>query len=100
MNDRRLFFSSTFNTRDLGGIRTIANKLTRFRSIVRSDAIDLFSKDDWKWLSEYGVLMLIDLRNVDEISPIRWPSEFERMQIALDGGSDASFWAAWKETGK
>lgn len=100
MSERNLQFSGSFNTRDLGGILTTKNTYTRFRSIIRSDAIDGFTANDWAQLANYGVRSLIDLRNEDEAGSRSWPGEFERIQIALDSGVDQQFWAAWRETGK
>jgi protein-tyrosine phosphatase len=100
MTTRELIFEGTFNTRDLGGLATTAGSRTCFRSVIRSDAPDEFTADDWLKLENYGVRTLIDLRNSDEIGRRDWPGEFERIHIPLDGGADAGFWAEWRDTGK
>jgi protein-tyrosine phosphatase len=99
MIDRQIQLSATFNTRDLGGMTTSSNRLTRFRSILRSDSLDLLTSNDWEKLASYGVRTLIDLRNENEITRRIWPREFVRVHIPLDGGNDPFFWAKWKDTG-
>jgi protein-tyrosine phosphatase len=60
---------------------------TRFRQLIRSDALDPKSLD----LAEYGVRTVIDLRNDDERQP-----GIENLHIPLDATEDREFWSVWE----
>jgi protein-tyrosine phosphatase len=60
---------------------------TRFRQLIRSDAVDPSLPD----LAEYGVRTVIDLRNHDERPP-----GVENLHLPLDATEDREFWSVWE----
>jgi protein-tyrosine phosphatase len=57
---------SAFNARDLGGY-PCESGVTRWRTFVRADSLSALDEGDIKFLLEYGVDTVIDLRSADEI---------------------------------
>lgn len=66
---RDLDWDGCFNVRDLGGLPTSAGGETRWRSIVRADALDRLTERGWRQVVGYGVRTIVDLRNDDERTP-------------------------------
>lgn len=64
---RRILFKKTYNIRDLGDIPISLKKATKTHQFVRSDALVDLDKDEIKYLKEYGIKVIIDLRNQQEI---------------------------------
>ena len=65
MTERTLVWEGCLNVRDLGGHPTPAGP-TRFRSVVRADAIDRLSDAGWQALVGYGIRRVVDLRTPGE----------------------------------
>lgn len=74
--DRRLRLPGTRNLRDVGGYPAGAGRRTRWRTLLRTDALDLLPRSSQDALVDHGLRCVIDLRWADEISS--WPSVFER----------------------
>ncbi|CDZ25509.1 tyrosine-protein phosphatase [Neorhizobium galegae] len=65
--ERLIALEGAHNVRDLGGYRTADGGLTRWRSILRGDALHALSAADIDTLLENGLTTVIDLRNAHEI---------------------------------
>jgi protein tyrosine/serine phosphatase len=60
-------FDGLYNFRDLGGLSLGGHRITRRKSLYRSDALDRVSPRDREYiLGEAGVRVLIDLRTAEE----------------------------------
>jgi protein-tyrosine phosphatase len=86
-----------FNVRDLGGLRTVDGRRTRWRAVVRGDSLGCLSARGWEQLEAHGVRTVIDLRNEDE-----WgedaaprPPSIKTIRIPLDEADDHEFWDDW-----
>jgi protein-tyrosine phosphatase len=66
--DRLIALDGAHNVRDLGGYATGKGGLTRWRSILRGDALHALSEMDIGTLIEHGLTTVIDLRSEDEIA--------------------------------
>lgn len=58
----RLPLEGTLNTRDLGGYPTKDNTVTKFHVFIRSDRLTDITDKDSKFLKNYGITDIIDLR--------------------------------------
>lgn len=67
--------AGTRNTRELGGYRNRSGILLKNHSILRSDALHKMTAEDARFLSEYGVRCVIDLRFPEERR--RFPDRME-----------------------
>jgi protein-tyrosine phosphatase len=96
--DRHLDWEGCFNARDLGGIPTRDGPETRWRALVRSDALDGLSEAGWAAVHDYGVRTVVDLRNDDErrgADAAPRPSAVETIHVPLDASEDREFWSVW-----
>ncbi|MCQ1853954.1 tyrosine-protein phosphatase [Neorhizobium galegae] len=66
--ERLIALEGAHNVRDLGGYQTSNGGLTRWRSILRGDALHRLSKADIETLLDNGLATVIDLRNAQEIA--------------------------------
>ncbi|MEA5002236.1 MAG: tyrosine-protein phosphatase [Christensenella sp.] len=57
-----LSLSGAYNVRDLGGYPADEDKTTKCKSFLRADSLANLSADDRKFLYDYGVRLVIDLR--------------------------------------
>lgn len=73
---RHLRVPGTRNLRDVGGYPAGAGRRTRWRTLMRTDALDLLPRTSQDALVAHGLRCVIDLRWDDEIAS--WPSVFER----------------------
>ncbi|WP_430333655.1 tyrosine-protein phosphatase [Rhodococcus sp. ACT016] len=64
---RRLVLPGTHNLRDVGGY-TAGTRTTRWRKLLRSDALHTIEQDGRDTLAEIGLGLVIDLRENDEIA--------------------------------
>jgi len=85
-SQRSLNWPGCYNARDLGGLPLVDGGETRWRQLIRSDAVDPKLAD----LADYGVRTVIDLRNDDERPP-----GVENIHIPLDATEDREFWSVW-----
>lgn len=72
--ERHIRLSGAFNVRDLGGYASTAGGTTRWRSLLRADALHQLSPEDIDTLLGLGLRTVIDLRSDAEIA--RQPSSF------------------------
>ncbi|WP_283193363.1 tyrosine-protein phosphatase [Rhizobium sp. AN80A] len=66
--NRLIALEGAHNVRDLGGYRTAGGNSTRWRSILRGDALHDLSAADIEALLGHGLATVIDLRNAHEIA--------------------------------
>ncbi len=66
--DRHLPLPGTRNLRDVGGYPTRVGRVTRWRTLLRTDSLDLLPATSQQVLVDLGLRQAIDLR---------WPSELE-----------------------
>jgi protein-tyrosine phosphatase len=71
---RLLKLEGTYNTRDIGGYRTLDGGLTKWKTVVRSDNLASLAPSAQQALLDYGVQVVIDIRSAWEIQ--RWPHVF------------------------
>ena len=64
----RILLKNVLNIRDLGGFSTKDNKKIKYHKIIRSSVIDRITKDEIDYFVKNNVLVVIDLRDSDEIS--------------------------------
>jgi protein-tyrosine phosphatase len=65
---RRLEWDGCYNTRDLGGLRTVDGRDTRRHTLVRSDNLSRLTDAGWQALLAYGIRTILDLRTTWERS--------------------------------
>jgi protein-tyrosine phosphatase len=87
VSSRSLSWPGCYNARDLGGLPLVGGGETRWRQLIRSDAVDPESPA----LADYGVRTVIDLRNDDERPP-----DVENVHVPLDANEDREFWDVWE----
>ena len=63
---RHLAWPQCYNTRDLGGLPARDGKVTRWRSVIRSDMLNRLTETGQQALLDYGVKTIIDLRSPQE----------------------------------
>lgn len=66
--ERHIRLEAAFNVRDLGGYRTANGSTTRWRSLLRADALHELTDRDVDALLELGLRTVIDLRTEREIA--------------------------------
>jgi protein-tyrosine phosphatase len=91
---RHLDWDGSSNARDLGGLPVGADRQTRWRAVIRADAVDRLTSAGWSALEAYGVRTIIDLRNEDERSRDRAPrpQSITTLHLPLDGHEDTAHW--------
>lgn len=99
---RRLQFDGCANTRDLGGLALTGGGVTRFGSVVRSDHPRKLSAAGWDQLLEYGVRTVVSL--VSDGAPWEdqgsgWPSEIERVVVAIEDLGERDFLESYGRSG-
>jgi protein-tyrosine phosphatase len=78
----RLPLKNAFNARDLGGY-PCRGGVTRWRTFVRADSLSALDEGDIKFLLEYGVDTIIDLRSADEIKDEPEPAALKERMTCL-----------------
>lgn len=66
----RISLIGTYNTRELGGFPTENGNVTGHNVFLRSDNLASLTYDDKKFLYDYGIRTILDLRGSDEITDI------------------------------
>ncbi|MBA3262754.1 MAG: tyrosine-protein phosphatase [Thermoleophilaceae bacterium] len=93
---RHLDWDGCFNVRDLGGLRAVDGRATRWGAVVRGDSPDRLTAAGWSALRGHGIRTIIDLRNEDERHLDRErPAGLTTVLLPLDGREDARFWDRW-----
>lgn len=67
LNWIRLPLEHVENCRELGGYQTAYNQQTKWHTFIRSSDMSLLTQEDIKFLKDYGVRTVIDLRNTNEV---------------------------------
>jgi protein-tyrosine phosphatase len=78
MYARRLLINKVHNMRELGGYSTADGGMTAWKRFIRSDAPVGLDANDVRFLYDYGVRTVIDLRQADEARYM--PSSLENAQ--------------------
>lgn len=65
--EHRLKLKSVANIRDLGGFVNIKGRKIKKHKLIRSAALSKLSKQDVRFLKDYGITTIIDLRTSQEI---------------------------------
>lgn len=94
MASRHLDWEGAWNARDLGGLRTIDGRQTRWGAVVRSDELDHLTDSGWEALRAYGVRTIVDLRNDGERGDAVHPVGLTTVHVPLDDVADTAFWEA------
>lgn len=85
----RLPFEGITNCRDLGGYATTDNKITKWKTVLRSSKMSNMTTADIDLLHDYGVRTIIDLRMNSEITkqpnPLAEERRFNYKNISLLG---------------
>ena len=84
----------TFNTRDLGGIKTCDGRMVKLHRLIRSDSLFETTTEDHEILkNEYDLKMILDLRTFNELSeqaPVSIPGTTWVHLPLLQSGSPAA----------
>lgn len=100
--DRRLTWDGCDNVRDLGGLKTIDGRVTRWGALVRSDHPARLTAAGWSALGEHGIRTIITLatdgnpEDVPDASPR--PSDLVTIRCAVEDLSDTEFVQQWVTT--
>lgn len=85
----RLPLKNAYNVRDLGGYATHDDKVTRWKSFLRSDALSHIDETDSRLLHDYGIKTILDLRSPEEVqrSPnnLSYLNDVDYFNVALMG---------------
>jgi len=102
MNERILAWNGCQNVRDLGGLHTSDDRMTRRGAIVRSDTPAQLTKAGWSALYSYGIRTIVSLRThgmeeseLDVTSPY---TDIEIIQAAIEDVTDEYFVREWVVT--
>lgn len=79
---RHLRLAGTRNLRDIGGYPAGPGRVTRWRTLFRTDALDRLPESSQAHLLGFGVRQVIDLR---------WPSELARLPSVFAGSTAVSY---------
>jgi protein-tyrosine phosphatase len=95
--NRHLDWDGSCNARDLGGLRTVDGRKTRWGAVVRSETPAHFTAHGWSALWEHGVRTIIDLTGYDEHQPDHAPRPhgLVTVHVPLDDFEDTEFWNRW-----
>lgn len=89
----RLPLTGTLNTRELGGIPT-PNGPTAWGKFVRSDGLQELTAADIRFLQDYGITRIIDLRSTEELlhqpNPVTEGIQYFNISLMLANVSDAT----------
>jgi protein-tyrosine phosphatase len=99
--DRRLNWEGCCNARDLGGLRTLNGRETRWGAVVRSDSLDHLTPAGWSALQAHGIRTIIDLSSDQERQASVTPpvAGLATLHEPLEDYADTAFWQQWRDTG-
>jgi len=102
MNQRVLFWDGCSNVRDMGGLRTCDDRITRCGSLVRSDTPAKLTGAGWSALYAYGIRTILTLRThgmMEAELNITLPySDLTVLQVAIEDVTDMEFVRQWAST--
>jgi hypothetical protein len=93
--ERDLRWDGCANVRDLGGLRTVDGRTTRWGAVVRSDSPDGLSGDGWAALRRHGIRTIVDLRSPSEQEG-RVPGAAAVVHVPVLDFEDVPFWQRWR----
>ncbi len=100
--ERQLKWDGCNNVRDLGGLRTLDGRTTRWGAVVRSDDPTKLTPSGWEALYAHGIRTIITLQTdgVSENTPdkVPHPADLTFVQIAIEDLSDQEFVGQWVNT--
>ena len=99
MKKRVLVWDGCTNVRDLGGLRTLDGRMTRWGAIVRSDSPARLTAAGWSALDAYGIRTIITLRThglvEDELDFTPPHADLVKVQVELEDITDMEFVQQW-----
>lgn len=72
---KKINLNNSYNTRDLGGYKTIDDKETKYNVFIRSDVIDNLSEEEVSYFLDNNIKTIIDLRS--DVELLKKTSYFE-----------------------
>lgn len=63
----RLPLQNAYNVRELGGYPTSDGRVVRWQRLLRADDISALSEQDCRFLQDYGLRSILDLRSLEEV---------------------------------
>lgn len=102
MNERVLVWDGCRNVRDLGGLRTVDGRTTRWKAVVRSDTPSRLTAAGWGALHDYGIRTILTLRTrgmVEDELNFRSPyAELTTVAVEIEDVTDREFVQKWAST--
>lgn len=102
MSERVLVWDGCRNVRDLGGLCTSDNRMTRWRAVVRSDTPARLTVAGWSALYAYGIRTIISLRTYgmeeDELDITPPLPDIVTVKVAIEDITDTEFVQQWATT--
>jgi protein-tyrosine phosphatase len=99
MKKRVLLWDGCTNVRDLGGLRACDGRMTRWRTIVRSDTPAKLTAAGWSALYSHGIRTIISLHTYgkaeDELNITPRHSDVVTVQVAIEDITDREFLQKW-----
>ena len=99
MENRQLDWEGCHNVRDLGGLRTVDGRQTRWEAVVRADDPSNLTPAGWEALYAYGIRTIISLRTAgmqeDELAIVNRPADLVTIESAIEDLSDVEFARKW-----
>lgn len=97
--NRQLHWEGCHNVRDLGGLRTLQGRQTRWQAVVRSDDPSKLTASGWDALYAYGIRTIISLRTAglseNELVVINRPVDLVTIEVAIEDLADEEFVQQW-----
>ncbi len=98
--DRCLTWDGCSNVRDLGGLRTVDGRMTRWGAVVRSDHPARLTAAGWSSLYEHGIRTIISLRtfgkddeDMPDVAPR--PPDITTICVDVEDITDTEFLHRW-----
>lgn len=100
-SQRDLDWDGCYNVRDLGGLRTIDDRTTRWGALVRADAPSGLTESGWRAVRDHGVTTIVDLMETHEreADAAPRPAGLTEIHVPIDGTDDEDFWAPLRANG-
>jgi protein-tyrosine phosphatase len=99
MQNRLLDWPHCKNVRDLGGLRALDGRVTRFGAIVRADTPSRLSETGWAALYAYGVRTIVSLRthglNEPELDVHPPYADIAVARVEIEDVTDPEFRQKW-----
>lgn len=102
MDNRVLVWDGCQNTRDLGGLRTSAGRVTQCGTVIRSDTPARLTTTGWSALYAYGVRTIVTLHTKgmteNELTVTPPYPDLAVIQVAIEDVTDKEFVRLWAST--